>query len=32
MCHGGWEVWVHVVSAIICISELIIYGIILCVL
>ena len=24
MCHGGWEVWVHGVSAIICISELII--------
>ena len=24
MCHGGWEVWVHVVSTIICISELII--------
>jgi len=24
MCHGGWEVWVHRVSAIIYISELII--------
>jgi hypothetical protein len=24
MFHGGWEVWVHGVSAIICISELII--------
>jgi len=24
MCHGGWEVWVHGFSAIICISELII--------
>jgi len=24
MCHGGWEVWVHGVSVIICISELII--------
>ena len=23
MCHGGWEVWVHGVSAIICISEII---------
>ena len=22
MCHGGWEVWVHGISAIICISEL----------
>ena len=27
MCHGGWEVWVHGVSAIICISELIIHTI-----
>ena len=24
MCHGGWEVWVHGVYAIICICELII--------
>jgi len=24
MCHRGWEVWVHGISAIICISELII--------
>ena len=24
MCHGGWEVWVHGVSAIICMSNLII--------
>ena len=24
MCHGGWEVWVRLVSANICISELII--------
>jgi len=24
MCHGGWEVWVHGVSAIICMSKLII--------
>jgi len=24
MCHGGWEVWVHGVSASICISELLI--------
>jgi len=24
MCHGGWEVWVHGVSAIMYISELII--------
>jgi len=23
MCHGGWEVWVHGVSAIICMSKLI---------
>ena len=23
MCHGGWEVWVHGGSAIVCISELI---------
>jgi len=23
MCHGGWEVWVHGVSAIICIVEII---------
>jgi len=22
-CHGGWEVWVHGVSAIICMSKLI---------
>jgi len=22
MCHGSWEVWVHGVSAIICVSEL----------
>ena len=26
MCHGGWEVWVHGVSASVCISELIIVG------
>ena len=24
MSHGGWEVWVHGVSAIVCISELIV--------
>jgi len=24
MCHGGWEVWVHGFSAIICMSKLII--------
>ena len=24
ICHGDWEVWVHGVSAIICISELMI--------
>ena len=24
LCHGGWEVWVHGVCAIVCISELII--------
>jgi len=24
MCHGGWEVWVHGIFPIICISELII--------
>jgi len=22
MCHGGWEVWVHGFSVIICVSEL----------
>ena len=26
MCHGGWEVWVRGVSAIICMSKLIIVG------
>ena len=24
MCHGGWEVWVHVLSAIIFMSDLVI--------